>query len=207
MITEQEAQDLVTKYKSLKKAAESDDSVKTELKKHEYICINKLKYLVTMKVGKYKTFNNYEDLIQEGYEALLKGIKTYESSKGSVFWWLHKYIDTRISRSANLHTTIRYPLKVAKQQAPYKEFNMPNLIEEFNCPDKKLEEQQSIQLISENFKHLSENQKQIISLAFGFEHAKSFSINKIAKKTNLSRSAVLKEYKSAINILKEHIKQ
>lgn len=206
MITEQEAQELVTKYKRLKKSAESDESVKLELKKHESICISKLKYLVTMKVGKYKNFNNYEDLIQEGYEALLKGIKTYESSKGSVFWWLHKYIDTRISRSANLHTTIRYPLKVAKQQAPYKEFNMPNLIEEIDCPDKKLEEHQSIQLINNNLKYLSEKQKEILSLAFGFND-KICSINKIAKKTNLSRSAVLKEYKAALNTLKEHIKQ
>jgi RNA polymerase sigma factor (sigma-70 family) len=208
MISEQEAKDLIEKYKFLKKEIESNKSLKLELIKHENLCISKLKYLVTMKLGKYKNFNNYEDLYQEGCEALLKAIKTYNPDVASnVFWWCHKYIDTRISRSANLHTTIRYPLKVAKKQTPHKEAIMPNLIEQSGCPETQLYNAQINKLIHENLSLLSDKQKIIITMAFGLGDDPPASTNKIAKKTNLSRSAVLREMKMAFAHLRENIKQ
>jgi DNA-directed RNA polymerase specialized sigma subunit len=129
MLTEQEAQDMMNKLYSLRKEALNNSEIKKELDKHERICIEKFKYLVTMKTGKYKSFNNFDDLNQEGYLALVTAMKNYNPSLGSFFWWAHKYIDTRISRSANLHTTIRYPLKVAKNTTPHKETIMPIIIE------------------------------------------------------------------------------
>src|SRR5579885_2444090 len=144
MLTEQEAHDLMTKLIDLRTQAKSSDDPKitAQLKRHEQICIEKFRYLVTMKTGRYKAFSNYEDLNQEGLEALIKAMANYNPNKGSFFWWAHKYIDTRISRSANLHTTIRFPLKVAKETAPHKESVLPVLVEERYCPDKELEESQ-----------------------------------------------------------------
>jgi RNA polymerase sporulation-specific sigma factor len=207
MISEQEAQDLVFELKELQEKSKKDPSVIRKLRSHESICISKLKYLITMKLGRYKNFSNYEDLYQEGCEALLKAIKTYDPSKGSVFWWFHKYIDTRISRSANLHTTIRYPLKVAKEQTPHKECIMPNLVEENNCPHKQLELMQNKQMIEETMKYLSNKQRQIITMAFGIDGDKPCSTNKIARRAKISRTSVLRELRSAICILKENIKQ
>src|SRR5688572_1576285 len=144
MLTEQEAQDLMIKLIDLRGQIQTSEekSLKKDLQRHEKICIEKFKYLVTMKTGRYKAFSNYDDLNQEGFEALIKAMNNYNPKKGSFFWWAHKYIDTRISRSANLHTTIRYPLKVAKNTTPHKEAVMPLLIEERYCPDKELEESQ-----------------------------------------------------------------
>jgi RNA polymerase sigma factor (sigma-70 family) len=207
MISEKEAQDLIFDLKDLKEKSKKDPSLVRKLRVHESVCVAKLKYLITMKLGKYKNFNNYEDLYQEGCEALLKGIKTYDSSRGSIFWWLHKYIDTRISRSANLHTAIRYPLKVAKEQTPHKEYVMPNLVEERNCPHLQLESMQYKQIIDQGMNNLSDRQKAIITMAFGIDGDKPSSTNKISKKTKISRSAVLKELRSALFILKENIKQ
>lgn len=208
MITEQEAKDLVEKYKSLKKAVKTDPSLKLELLRHENLCVQKLKYLVTMKLGKYKTFSNYEDLQQEGFEALLKAIKTYDPEvAGNIFWWFHKYIDTRISRNANTHTTIRYPLRVAKQQAPHKEAVMPNLIEKTYCPDLLLQKSQSKKIINDNLSALPEKQRAILEMAFGLNDEPPYSTNKISKRTNMTRSAVLKEMKSAFSKLRESIKQ
>lgn len=207
MINEAEAKELVVKLQELQKRSKKDSSLEPELRKHQTLCIQKLKYLVTMKMGKYKNFSNYEDLLQEGYEALLKGINTYDPNNGgNVFWWLHRYIDTRISRSANLHTTIRYPLKVAKEQTPHKEMTMPHLTEQYNCPDLQLENAEHNYLLQNAMEHLTESQKKVISMVFGLEQYKACSINKIAKETNFSRTNVLKEYKQAINTLKQHIK-
>src|SRR5579864_8903493 len=112
MLTEQEAHDLMIKLIDLRNqfAETGDSKVEAALKRHEKECIEKFRYLVTMKTGRYKSFSNYEDLNQEGLEALTKAMKNYNPKLGIFFWWAHKYIDTRIARSANLHTTFRFPL-------------------------------------------------------------------------------------------------
>jgi len=88
MLTEQEAQDLMTNFISLREkyneTKTKEDLVK--FKNHERECINKFKYLVTMKTGRYKAFSNYEDLNQEGLEALVKSMKNYNPKKGIFFF-------------------------------------------------------------------------------------------------------------------------
>lgn len=208
MLTEQEAQDLMTKLIDLRAQAKEsgDPKVTTELKKHEKICMEKFRYLVTMKTGRYKAFSNYEDLNQEGFEALVKAMNNYNPKKGSFFWWAHKYIDTRISRSANLHTTIRYPLKVAKNNTPHKESVMPLLIEERYCPDRELEDSQTMEAIHGAVSALTQEQREVINLAFGFDGDKPMSINKICKKLSISRLSCIKTINSALSSMKEKIK-
>jgi RNA polymerase sigma factor (sigma-70 family) len=208
MLTEQEAQDLMLKLVDLReKVKETGDSkISAELKKHEKICMEKFRYLVTMKTSRYKAFSNYDDLNQEGFEALIKSMNNYNPKKGSFFWWAHKYIDTRISRSANLHTTIRYPLKVAKASTPHKESVMPLLVEERYCPDKELEESQATQAIQGAVSKLSAEQREVINLAYGFDSDKPMSINKICKKLSISRLSCIKMINSALSAMKENIK-
>lgn len=207
MLQEKEAQDLMIKFIELREKANesklSQDIV--EFKKHEKICIEKFKYLVTMKTGRYKSFSNYDDLNQEGLEALVKSMKNYNPKKGIFFYWAHKYIDTRISRSANLHTTIRYPLRVAKATTPHKEAIMPTLIEERHCPDKELEEAQTVSSIDMAMAMLTSDQKEIIGLAYGIDGDKPMSINKICKKLNISRVSCVKTINNALSLMKSNI--
>lgn len=207
MITEKEAGSLMKELISLRDRVKKsqDTSVSEKYKKHERLCIEKFKYIVTMHTDKYRGFYNYEDLNQEGYEALVKAMKNYDPNKGSFFWWAHKYIETRISRSANLHTTIRYPLKFAKLNTPHKESVLPILIESRFCPDKNLESAEVLKAIQSAMKHLNKEQKDIISLAFGFDGDKPLSINKICKKMNMSRLNCIKAINSALNVLKQNI--
>ena len=79
MLTEQEAQALMVKLVDLReKIKETDESKRSsllvELHKHEQLCMEKFRYLVTMKTGRYKAFSNYDDLNQEGFEALIKSM-------------------------------------------------------------------------------------------------------------------------------------
>jgi RNA polymerase sigma factor (sigma-70 family) len=208
MLTEQEAQDLMNTLIDLRSKAKEpgNDKVVSQLKKHEKVCMEQFRYLVTMKTGRYKAFSNYDDLNQEGFEALIKAMNNYNPKKGSFFWWAHKYIDTRISRSANLHTTIRYPLKVAKANTPHKEAVMPLMVEERYCPDKELEESQTTRAIHGAVALLTPEQREIINLVYGFDGDKPMSINKICKKLNISRLSCIKTMNSALSIMKEHIK-
>lgn len=208
MLNMEEAQQLMETFIELRAKAHESNSEedRVNFEKHERICIEKFTYLVTMKTGKYKSFSNYEDLNQEGMEALVKAMKNYNPKKGNFFWWGHKYIDTRISRSANLHTTIRYPLKVAKATAPHKESILPLLIEEQYCPDKELEASQTSHAVETALNSLNEEQKNIVNLAYGFNGEKPLSINKICKKLNISRLNCIKLINSSLTILKENIK-
>ncbi len=209
MLQENEAKDLMDKFillREIMNESNSKDDIE-KFKKHEKTCIEKFKYLVSMKTGRYKTFSNYEDLNQEGLEALIKGMKNYNPKKGSTFWWFHRYIGTRISRSANRHTTIRYPLKTAKMNIPHKESLMPVLIETRFCPDKELEKYQTIESIQNSLSILSEDQQNIIDLAYGVRGDKPMSVTKICKKLNISRTNCVKEINNALSIMRENIKQ
>jgi len=208
MINIEEAQQLIEKFIALRtKSQESKLSADiTEFKKHEKLCIEKFQYLITMKTSRYKQFSNYEDLNQEGNEALIKSINTYNPKKGIFFYWAHRYIGTRISRSANLHTTIRFPLKIAKAQTPHKESIIPTQIEERYCPDKELEEFQTYHAIHNVLSTIPNEQGEIIKLAFGFDGDKPMSINKICKKLNVSRLNCIKTINDALLLMKENIK-
>ena len=207
MLTEQEAQDLMAKLVDLKSRVQDldDPKIRQELNRHEKKCISQFKYLITMKTGRYKSFHNYEDLNQEGLEALVKAMKTYNPKKGSFFAWAHNYIGTRISRSANLHTTIRYPLKVAKAIPPHKESILPIMIEERYCPDKEMESMQLSRSMNLAFECLTDKQKEITNLAYGLDSDRPMSINKICKQLNISRLNCIKLIDTAILSMKENI--
>lgn len=207
MLNVKEAQQLMEKFIELRAVAEKGSAQdKKAFRKHEKLCIEKFRYLVTMKTGRYKSFSNYEDLNQEGLEALTKAMKNYNPKLGIFFWWAHKYIDTRIARSANLHTTIRFPLKVAKDKTPHKETNIPEQIEERYCPDKELEAIQDTRAVQSVMAQLNATQKAVVELAFGFDGDKPMSINKICKKLGMSRLNCVKVLNGALSTMKDNIK-
>lgn len=209
MLTEKEANELMVKFIDLRTQLQEtcDPDIEEAFKRHEQECMAKFKYLVTMKTGRYKSFSNYDDLNQEGFEALIKAMKTFKPNKGNFFSWAHKYIGTRISRSANLHTTIRFPLKVAKLQAPHKETIMPlQVIEERLCPDKEVESIQTVSAIREALSKLTDQQQEIIILAYGFNGDKPMSVNKICRQIGISRLNCLKIIKSSLEIMRDNIK-
>lgn len=91
MIQLQEAQNLMVEFIELREKANetNDPNDIRKFKIHEQICIDKFTYLVTMKTGRYKQFNNYDDLNQEGMEALVKSMKNYNPKKGVFFFGGH----------------------------------------------------------------------------------------------------------------------
>lgn len=208
MITEKEAQDLMLKLISLRAQIKkgATKAVLAEYNKHQNLCMQKFRYLVSMRTNKYKGFSNYDDLNQEGFEALCKAMNNYKPNRGSFFWWAHKYIDTRISRSANLHTAIRYPLKFAKTTTPHKESQIPIMIEPRFNPDKILENTQLKNAVESALGTLNNEQRDIISLAFGFTGDKPLSINKICKRKNLSRLHCMKTINNALSLIKDNLK-
>jgi len=199
MITEQEAQDLMKELISLREKVKKTKDAKLirQLKTHENKCIDSFRYLIKMKTSRYKSFSNYDDLNQEAMEALLKAMNNYNPKKGSFFWWCHKYIDTRISRTANLHTTIRFPLRVAKKTPPHKEPIPKNLIDSRSNPEKQVENLEFARALNLAIDDLPEKQKNILSMLYGISVDTPYSINEICESLNIARSVCIKEIKNA----------
>lgn len=207
MITEEAARDLVFTYHTLADNLKNKNTKENEraLKKHEDLCIVKFDYLIKMKASKYKKFNNYDDLYQEGRLALFRAMSNYDPSKGSFFWWAHHYIGTKIKRSANLHTTIRYPLKEANKHTPHKLWEIPILIEETYCPDKMAESSEAYELITDSLAILNDKQKAVISLAYGIDVDNPYPVNKICKTLNITRIQYNALLKNAMSKVKSNI--
>lgn len=208
MISIDEAQDLMTTFIQLRK--KSEETKKEEdirkFKNHEKICISKFYYLITMRTNKYKGFSNFEDLNQEGLEMLVRAMNNYNPSKGNFFWWAHKYIETRIARSANTHTVIRYPLKFAKVNIPHREAKLPDIKDEKNVPDKLTETLEITKAINTAMELLNEEQKKLVNMVFGIDGNNPMSISKVCRKMKLSRFHCMKTIDGVLDILKKNIR-
>lgn len=208
MMNMEQGQKLMIELCKLKKRANETHKKKDKkaYQKHLSTCMIEFDYLVKMHANRYKSFSNYSDLLQDGREVMLKAMSTFDPKKGSWFSWAHHYISTRISRSANLHTAIRFPLKFAKETPPHKETFMPTQIEERFCPDQELEDEQIIATVHSSFALLNKEQKDVIGLAFGLGGNKPLSPNQISKKLHISRIDCSEILEQSLALMKETIK-
>lgn len=209
MLTNSQANRLMKRLIALRERSKKtkDSKILDKLKRHELICIEKFKYLITMHTGQYKSFPNYDDLNQEGYVALIGAMKTFKLNKGSWFYWAHRYISTRVSRAANAHSTIRFPIRYAKKHPPHKETKLPIMIEQrvLFCPEKTFEGAEISNAIECAMKLLNRKQKKIVNIYYGLTGDKPNSISKLCKKMKMSRMNTIKTLNTALELLKQNI--
>lgn len=208
-MTIEESHAIIEKFIEYRTLAEKNQSPQDiqKFKKYERECIEKFQYLVLMKVARYRNFHNYEDLLQEGLDALTRGMKTYKRERGNLFWWLHKYIDTRISRCANLHTTIRFPLRYARQVTPRRESIIPtmNLVDISRSPQDNAESREVLSKLGKQIPHLSSEQQRLISLVYEDTGEGAGSITRACERMGISRPACIKMLNTIFATLKQHI--
>jgi RNA polymerase sigma factor (sigma-70 family) len=207
MITEETARKMMKQLSELRKAYAKSKSESDKIAYHQYEseCLDTLKYFVQMKTGKYRKFANYEDLNQEGLEALLKAMKTFKNNKGSFFFWAGLFVNTRLVRSANNHTVIRYPMHIAKKTKPHKESVFPVLLDSKHSPEKACEQSELNIAVQEALGTLSNDQRELVNLVYGFDGDKPLSITKVCEKKKISRANCIKTLNGALDILRSKI--
>lgn len=204
MLSEIEANKLVETLLELKDKAKKNPEFQHELNKHENICVEKFAYLINMRTTRYYNFNNFDDLNQEGYEALTRAFKTYKKGKGSIFSWVHRYVKTRIQRRANNHSAMRIPLKISKELVPFKEQNLPILVETDYVPEKQYAAAEINHIINNSFNNLPEEQQELLSKYYGLNH-KPYTISKLCLESGLNRSDLKQKIKKAVNSIKKDL--
>jgi RNA polymerase sigma factor (sigma-70 family) len=203
-LTSQEIDCVATDYICFKKLIDDSDSEELRyiFKGFQNRCIEKLESLVTTKVGKYRKFSNYLDLKQDGLEALLAALGTYKPEKGCFKWWADRYIKTRISRSANAHSTIRYPMSKAKQNTPYKTNNIPVIIDISSSPLSEVETSSINAHLHKAINTLSEEHKTIVTMTYGLEGVRPQSVKNILELLHITRAKYVKLLKESRNKVK-----
>lgn len=188
------------------KASKSKSKViKQKFEEYQAFCFSKFKPLVIGRVGKYRKFSNYVDLVQDGYEALVLALRTYDPDKGSFTWWADKYISTRISRAANAHSTIRFPLKKARELKPFKTATIPILVDSQPDALENMESSETSGYILSAIKELPEQHQRLINLIYGFHGVKPQSMGTVLKALSISRPQCLRILEEAKTKLKEKL--
>lgn len=164
-ISEEEAKELFEKFTELKSKFEltQQKTDKMRLERHKNVMIEKLKYIVVRKTSAYKKYHNYDDLNQDGFEALIMGLNNFDPKKGSIFWWLHKYIDTRIARKANAHSVVKVPIKVAKATPPKMETISLFAEDTSNNPEEEFIKKNKLNNLEEKINKLDKDDKDFIN--------------------------------------------
>jgi RNA polymerase sigma factor (sigma-70 family) len=173
----------------LRERANSGDlKIKLQYKKYQDFCMEKFKYLIDFRTSKYKTFSNYEDLQQDGFEALVCALNTYKASKGSFSWWCDQYIKTRISRAANKHSTIKYPIdKVSSKLKPHKVSKIPAVEDPAPSVCKKMQDVEEANVLKQAVKELPKESIELLNLIYGFGDITLHSIGEAAEELNYSK--------------------
>jgi len=203
-----ETNKIAIEFLRLKKLVDKNpDNIKAvrKYKKFQNYCANKLAHLVNVRVSRYRKFSNYSDLRQDGFEALLLAFETYKPKKGDFTWWATKYISTRISRAANAHSTIRFPLKKAKEMQPYKTNTLPVLVDRNKNPCQHVEATQKYNVIMDAINELPETQRQVILMHHEFDGGKNCSISKISNCLKISRNTCQQLLEEAEGSLKDKL--
>lgn len=182
-------------------------AIKQKYLEYQKFCIDKFGYLVNIRVSKYRKFPNFKDLEQDGYEALVLALKTYNPSKGSFTWWADKYISTRVSRAANAHSTIRFPLKKARDLKPFKTATIPVLIDLQPDALESIQTFEKTNHILKAIKELPESHQKLINIIYGFQGMKPHSITNAIKTLSISRPQFIKTLEEAKVQLKEKLTQ
>jgi len=205
MLSQKEVDDIAIKFIELRDKAEKSKSknIKNQYKVYANFCIDKFKFLVTNRANKYRKFTNHPDLEQDGFEALILALKTYKANKGSFSWWANKYIATRISRAANAHSTIRVPIKKARDLKPYKTLGLPIMIDSAIDAEKTLQNLELKNILSNAILKLDEKHQKIINMVYCFEGHREQSLANVAKKLFISRAQASRLLEEGKNKLKE----
>lgn len=205
-LTKEEIDKAATKYIELRKKAETggkSDALRFDAYKN--ICAQIFKSFIVRHTRKYRRFSNHIDLEQDGFEALINALGTFNPEKGSFAWWANRYIKTRVQRKANAHSTIKFPIKKAREVKPYKVSTMPIRIDQGLSPLEETERLERSKNIKNAMEKLTNKQRLIVNMKYGFNGIRERPVGRILEELSISRQQYSKLLSEAENQIKKHL--
>ncbi len=169
-----------------------------EYRKQSSKCMETFDFLVKQKLRRYKSFDNYDDLLQEGRIVLLNALNTYEIKKGSFYYWANWYIETKIRRRASQHSSMKVPIKHAGGMKPIK-VDLPffKMVDNSPTPYESCRDEADRRTIQMAVEGLPSDQKHIISMFFEIGGTAKKTVEQICESLNISKSECIKSLNEA----------
>jgi DNA-directed RNA polymerase specialized sigma subunit len=192
-LTDIEIDELVEKYIFLKQKAKTNIKEKNEFLVFEKEFVFHMNHIIDLYTYKYKRFSNYEDIRQESFESLMLAVDSFKKSKGKFVGWVKMYSKTKASRQANKHSTIKIPMKNAKDTPPIKvameDLPVEDLMRSSSAKDSP--EQTAIKndlwsKVHKSFHKLSEKELKIIQYHFSVDNGEYANIAELCSSLSLS---------------------
>lgn len=149
-----------------------------------------LAYLVHSVVYRYKRFDNYEDLYQEGMIGLIKAVQQYNSDTSFHFtryamWWIKARVVRSIKKlnlitvsgDENMRYFMQYDIK-------------DNDIIEENDPEKNAILTEEINNLQSVINALPEKHQQIIKMRYGLNNTKQHNLQDLGDKLDMTREGI-----------------
>lgn len=189
------------KIKEIKGVKKTDPSL---AKRMEDELIISLAYLVHSVVYRYKRFDNYEDLYQEGMIGLIKAVQQYNSDTSFHFtryamWWIKARV-VRSIKKLNLITVSGDDNMRYFMQYDIKENDM---IED-NDPEKNAILSEEINNLNCVISSLPEKHQQIIKMRYGLSNTKEHNLQDLGDKLDMTREGVRQLEHRILNKLKNN---
>ena len=192
-------EDIRLKIKEIKKTRTNNPVL---AKRMEDELIISLAYLVHSVVFKYKRFDNYEDLYQEGMIGLIKAVQQYNSDTSFHFtryamWWIKARV-VRSIKKLNLITVsgdenMRYFMQYDVKES--------DIIED-NDPEKNAILAEEIDNLHGAINTLPEKHQQIIKMRYGLSNNKEHNLQDLGDKLDMTREGIRQLEHRILNKLK-----
>lgn len=159
-------------------------------KKMEDELIVSLSYLVHSVVFRYKRFDNYDDLYQEGMIGLIKAVQQYNADTSFHFtryamWW----VKARIVRSIKKLNLIKISGDDNTKYHMQYDINENDIIEEDN-PEQRAILMEEIKNLQTSLSLLPEKHQQIIKMRYGLDDMKEHNLQDLGTKLNMTREGI-----------------
>lgn len=177
-------------------------------KRMEDFLIEKLEYLVYSVIRKYKQFDNYDDLYQEGMIGLVKAVRKYNPEMSFHFvryaiWW----IKARVMRSIKkINLVPSNNEEISRLSMICSDIDDDYMIESNESQEKELVYREEIDNLNRIINNLPPQQQELIKLRYGLNIEKrEHSLGSIGKKMCINREEIRVLETQALSEIKDTI--
>lgn len=163
---------------------------------------SKLSFLVYQIAKPYKKFQNYEDILQEGFIGLLKSVRKFDYSKyPNFFLYSYQWIKHSIKRSASKFDIVYNP---SKKRVVYADFSEQEEQEDPNYLEELYFEKEVAIKIRNILNTLPSREKIIMEKTFGIKSEDCESLRNIGSQLDITHERVRQIKNETIEKLKNN---
>lgn len=175
----------------------------SDIKKKRDSIVERLSFLVYSQTKMYKSFPNYEDLVQEGFVGLIKAVNRFDYKRfPNFFVFCSQWIRHYIKRAASKFDVVYSP---DRQRVIYSELGQDEEEEDY---DYDLEEiifsKEKERVVKEVISTIPERERDIISKSFGFIDGGPQTLRQIGGQLDLTHERVRQLKNNTLEKLKKN---